>query len=161
VSLTDALLEHAGRAVDNNAEAWLAKGLSSARSAIEKRQAELDADTTEQTSFTEAERVLLELAPIGLDAVERRSPALVRWGRGKAAAVLIRLSSGDDQKARLHALALGMTLEAYLIASQNLTQRTANVTEQRERDADEVLSLVKEVGLGALRAAIPFLLAAI
>jgi 2-succinyl-5-enolpyruvyl-6-hydroxy-3-cyclohexene-1-carboxylate synthase len=160
VSLPDLILEAGAKAVDKHLDGWLDKALVKAREAAEKRAAELDA-LEQPTRMDELERDALDFVPEGLAAIERRSPALVRWGKYKSTAVLLALSSGDADKAKLLAMASGLTTEEYLAISDSSSLRMGEITRQRQKDADEVVALVKEIGLGALRFSIPLLLAAL
>jgi hypothetical protein len=158
VSLPDTLLEAGAKALDKHAEGWLDKAITKARDLAEHRAAQID-ELEQPTRADEIERDMLDLVPGALDAVEKRSPALLRWGKYKAGAVLIQLASGDSEKARLFALASGLSVEEYLRVSDEESARVGSVTRQRQKDADEVVAVLKEVGLGALRAAIPLILA--
>lgn len=168
MSLAQALVDTTGRALDNHAEGWLDKGIKAAREKIADRRDVLSDELTrtlsagQRPSFAlEGEAAILALAPSGLDAIEKRSPALLRWGRGKAAAVLLLISDGEEDSARRLTFAGGMTLDQFAMHSDELAVITGRASQAQQQDMDDVVALLKEVGQGALRAALPFLLAAI
>jgi hypothetical protein len=162
------IAEHARKALDDHAEGWLDRGLEEAADGVASRTAELDdeiaaatRDGGEADPMARLEREGLRFAPKALDAIGARKPALLRWGKAKAGGVLILLGAGKEEEARLLAMATGLTLEQYLAGSDLSTARTSQVTLRRARDTEEVVALVREIGLGALKAALPFLLAAL
>ena len=168
MSLADSLV-HAGlTAADNHADEWLDKGINAARSAMDARA---DVLCDEQAmrlhaggkldAKASAEIDALEFAGNGLDGIESVKPELYRWGRGKAAGVLILLGVGDEGGARRLGLASGITLEKFLAESDASTAATTSVTQQRAKDTARVLAVAGKIGQLALRAAIPFLLAAL
>lgn len=168
MSLSSHLATTLDATLDRHGEAWLDKALIQADAKAAERLEALTAETTALRATgqpvplaLDAERAAMLLSlETALPAIEKRKGALYRWGRGKAAAVLIQLSDGDASKARLLAMATGQTVVEYLATSDASTARTSQVTMQREKDADEVISLLREIGVGALKAALPLLLSA-
>jgi len=165
VSLRDAVVERAGAAIDDRAPGWLAAGLEHARGALADRHAQLDQEQPglgDSGHARELERQTLDHAATALDAIERRSPALLELGRARASMVLVQLASGRKGEARRLALAGdGATLQDRRAESGASTSATRARTAAREKATDEALELLEEVGQVALRCALPFLLAAL
>ena len=164
-TLSERLASSAGAAVDQHADEWLAKGLEAARKRVAERREDL-LTATLPTSVRERqrradERALLDHADVGLAAVDRHAPALVQLGRDLAAAVTIQLGGGRRDEARRLVLASRSTLAQRLAASAASTARTAEGTDAHERAVDDAIAGLEDVGSLALRAAIPFLLAAL
>lgn len=165
VSLADAIAEHAVAAVDDAADLWLEAAVDSSREAIATRRREVRAqalpvDVTARRHQGD-ELALLDHATQGVAAVERGARLLGRLGRAKATGVLIHLAAGREQDARRVYLAHGATLAERLAASEASTVATLEAARAREQAWDELAQIVLEVGLLALRAALPFLLAAL
>lgn len=168
MSLTDALVSRASEALDDKGPLWLAQGIEKARASVANRHLALDVERTEAElagrevpPIHTVERFGLDQAVVALDAIERRSPAIVTFGRARAAAVLIHLASGDEGNARRLALASASSFEQRRQASAQSTADTIAATEARAKATEEVLDLLKEIGVGALKAALPLLLAAL
>ena len=105
------------------------------------------------------ELALLDHADSGLSIIDAHGVALAQLGRERAAGLLVQLAAGRRGEARRLYLAGAATLEERLAASDASTEATLARTAARERAADEVLDGLTELGLLALRAAVPFLLA--
>lgn len=105
------------------------------------------------------ELALLDHADSGLSVIDAHGVALAQLGRERAAGLLVQLSAGRRGEARRLYLAGAASLEERLAASDASTEGTFVRTEAREKAADEVLDGLAELGLLALRAAVPFLLA--
>jgi len=166
VSLVDDAATAAQRAVDDHADAWLAQGVAKAREAIASRRAALDLEAQERAAVggevphvRTLERAELRFASKGLDGVEREAPALLELGRDAARRVLVHVTSGDSERARLSGLAGGSTFRERRAASAASTSGTIAATESRAAATERVVQLGQDLGLELLHA-LPLLLAA-
>lgn len=159
----DAIASAAARAVDAHAEGWLDRGLERARDLVADRSSAVGEQLRDGSldPRTGLEHAMLGQALVGLDAIGARRPALLLLGHDVTQRVLVQVAVGREAEARLLALASTATYQERRAASGLSTSATVAATEARARATEEAIALAKDVGLGALRAALPFLLAAL
>lgn len=170
MSLLGDLAARAGEQVDDHADEWLARGLESARAEVERRRGELrdqvfdpafDGAPDPERKRVEVEAQLLAHTGDALDVLEEHQGALAHLGRARFAALVVQLGAGREDEARRLYLASGASFAERRAASATSTETTLADTAAREQAWREVLAGAREIGLLALKAAIPFLLAAL
>lgn len=162
MSLLDDLIQKAATSADEHAADWLDKGLTCAREELAARRDDLlddpvidDGRQHERTY----EFAMLEAAGKALDAIERYKGSLVHLGRARFAAVLAQLGVGRERDARRLALATSSTFAERRAASAASVAEANAATADREQAWRDVKALARELGLMALKAAIPLLIA--
>lgn len=102
-----------------------------------------------------------DLVLLGLDAAEQLAPEITALGVARGSAVLAHLGEGNLSAARLAYLAGRASFAERLAASSASTAATLAATAQREAEWEALKTRALEVGLTALRIAVPLLLAAL
>lgn len=151
--LVDAIVGKAGEVIEDKADGWMSRGLREAHGAVDKAAEGVDPNSFEGAMLAEATR--------GLGLIGVHSSTLVGYGKARAAGVLIHISTGNDKAARLLALAGASTFEQRRAASAQSTAQTEADTKAREEAHEAMVAMAKDIGLGALKAALPFILAAL
>lgn len=97
----------------------------------------------------------------GLALLERHRALLADMTQGAAVVAVARLGLGEHKLARLVYLATSSTLEERLAASEESTAATREAAMRREAAWDAFVKDAGKVGMAALRAVLPLLLAAL
>ena len=105
---------------------------------------------------------VLPFALVGLDGLARMAPALAHLTEAQVGAVLALLSVGRSPEAR-RAFDAGNTpsFDELIAQGYEAADMLARATAARAKAWEEVLAVLQEVGITALRLAVPLLLAAI
>lgn len=151
--LIDDLVDHVGKLVDDKGGAWLDRGLASAEALIDER--------TKQVAPGSFESEMMAEALLGLTVVKAHAPTLTSYGKARAAGVLVHLSTGNLLSARRVALDRSTSFAERRQASAESTAAVHASVDADEKAHDEMVAMAKEIGLGALKAALPFILAAL
>lgn len=168
MSLTTALDIVGAHDPDDRVTGWVEDGLHAASRAAQKRQDELfeldrqaEAAGADVSDEVAVETVLLDQAQQAISGLLPLAPQIATLGRARAASVLIRMSAGDREGARRLLLATRSTFAERRIASGQSTEQVLAASEARAKATEELLDALGKIGLAALKALIPLLLAAL
>ena len=103
---------------------------------------------------------VLPFALVGLDGLARMAPALAHLTDAQVGAVLALLSVGRSPEAR-RAFDATHSFGELIAQGYEAADMLARATAARAKAWEEVLAVLQEVGITALRLAVPLLLAAI
>lgn len=104
---------------------------------------------------------VLPLAAAGLDGLERMAPALGHLASAQVGAILALLSVGKSDEARRIYLAHGATFDELIAQGYADADALGRATARRAAAWDEIIAIAQEIGITALRLAVPLLLAAL
>lgn len=118
------------------------------------------------TDWTEGElKALRDTAEFGLQKLELHKAALVKLGEQGLKSTLTLVAIGDYEEASKHAALLYLRESADWDAVTAAILREAEAGNQAKRDLDaareEILDVLKDIGVTAAKAALPLLLAAL
>lgn len=170
MSLADAIAAHAAASVDDHAPGWLDRGLEAARGAVAAEADQVEATSQAHLAAGEAppaalllRRALLTEAAVGVEGVADLRDDLLLLGRAATAGALVHLAGGRPVAAGVLIATAGAasSFRERRSASTASTEATLTNTAARVAARDRVLAKAGELGIGALRVALPFLLAAL
>lgn len=155
----DKLKEKAFEAIldDKRQKEWIETGFDAA---IGKARALLPDD------WTEAElKALRDTAEYGLARLEKHKPTLVELGEHGLKSTLTLVAIGNYDEAARHAALLALRESGSWDEVTDAIMGAAQAGNQAKRDLDakreEILAVLKDIGIAAAKAALPLLLAAI